>query len=255
MNGILQKRKALHKTIRETRDKNQLLNSQLAQLQALANIGTSTCMIAHEMNNILAPMASYAQLALNNPEDHALAQKALTKTASNAMRAARILESMLALAGGRQEEKKICRLAMMIDDVFTCLCRDFKKDRIVVEIDIPDDLSINVIAVQMQQVFMNLIINARDAMIPKGGKLRIVARHDEQNVNISFIDTGSGIAPENVEKIFEAFFSTKDRTGHHKSGAGLGLAFCKKIVDGHQGIITVSSQPELGTAFTITLPA
>ncbi|OHB44882.1 MAG: hypothetical protein A2178_01395 [Planctomycetes bacterium GWC2_49_10] len=250
----MEKRKALHKTLRETKDKNQHLNSQLAQLQALANIGTSTCMIAHEMNNVLAPMVSYAQLALNNPQDHALAQKALTKTASNATRAARILDSMLALAGGRQEEKKVCRVAMMIEDVFTCLCRDFKKDRITVDLDIPADLCVSVVAVQMQQVFMNLIINARDAMTPKGGKLRIVARPDQQNVSITFTDTGSGISPENIGKIFDAFFSTKTRTGENKSGAGLGLAFCKKIVNAHQGSITVTSQPEQGTTFTVTLP-
>ncbi|OHB58058.1 MAG: hypothetical protein A2Y07_00835 [Planctomycetes bacterium GWF2_50_10] len=255
MERILDRRRALHKHLASAQAQNEQLNSQLAQLGALANIGTSTCMIAHEMNNILSPLASYAQLALNHPEDAELGKKALTKTATNAMRAAKILESMLAMASGEQQEKKQCRVALMVQDVFTCLCRDFKKDHIVLEQAIPEDITIDVIPIQMQQVFMNLILNARDAMLPKGGRLNISVSRDGGAIAITFSDTGSGIEAENMDKVFDAFFTTKSHsTVLGKSGAGLGLAFCKKIVEAHGGTISVRSSAGEGSIFSIILP-
>jgi signal transduction histidine kinase len=110
MAAILEKRRSLHKHITSSQQKNELLQSQLAHLQALANIGTVASMIAHEMNNILTPLTNYAQLALNNPTDTALIRKTLEKTILNSARAAKILESITTLANGEKQHKTHSRL-------------------------------------------------------------------------------------------------------------------------------------------------
>jgi signal transduction histidine kinase len=255
MTAILDRRRALHRHITSTRQQNEVLQSQLAYLQALANIGTVASMIAHEINNILTPLTSYAQLALNNPADKALTQKSLEKTVHNAERAAKILESLLSLANGEKQHKKNCGLEGMLADIFTCISRDFSKDKITVDIQIPQGLSIRGVPVQIQQVLMNLILNARDAMLAKGGRLAISALDGPEAVQIEVADTGSGIPKENIGRIFDPFFTTKnDSQSKAHSGSGMGLAFCRYIVDAHNGNITVSSRAGEGTSFIITLP-
>ena len=235
---------------------NETLKSQLAGLQHLANIGTVSHMIAHEMNNLLTPLKSYATFALDNPDDRALTEKALQKVTKNCGRAAKIMESMLALVSGEMQEKQTARLLDLIDDIFTCLCRDFAKDGITVNIRIPDDMTVYVIPVQIQQVLMNLILNARDAMLPHGGVLTIMAAETVDAVEIEVADTGDGIEPADLANIFETFFTTKldkDSPAEY-SGAGIGLAFCKMIIDGHEGRISVESKPGHGSTFKIALP-
>jgi signal transduction histidine kinase len=255
MTAILEKRRSLHKHIVSSQQENEQLQSQLAHLQALANIGTVASMIAHEMNNILTPLTNYAQLALNNPADASLTRKALEKTIVNSGRAAKILESVRALANGEKQHKKNCRLTLIVEDIFTCMCRDFLKDKISVDIQIPEDLTVWAVPVQMQQVLMNLILNGRDAMLPKGGRLTIRAEDSADGVCIEVTDTGCGIAPENSQRIFEPFFTTKKlNSAKGQAGAGMGLAFCKHIVEAHDGDIAVTSRLGEGTSFTITLP-
>jgi signal transduction histidine kinase len=100
-----------------------------------------------------------------------------------------------------------------------------------------------------------LILNAREAMLGKGGDLRISARRLPDSVQIEVADTGCGIEPENLIRIFEPFYTTKNGQSQSRClGAGLGLAFCKKVIDGHNGIISVESKPGDGTTFTIILP-
>jgi len=254
--SITEKRLSLHKRVEVQKHQNEALKSQLAGLQHLANIGTVSHMIAHEMNNLLTPLKSYATFALDNPDDRALTEKALQKVAKNCRRASKIMESMLALVSGETQEKQNARLPDLIDEIFTCLCRDFSKDGITVEIQIPDDLTIWVVPVQMQQVLMNLILNARDAMLPRGGVLTIRAEETADAVVIEVADTGEGIDPADVANIFETFFTTKtdkDSPAEY-SGAGIGLAFCKMIIDGHEGCISVESKHGHGSTFKIALP-
>jgi len=272
--NITDKRLSLHKRLEVQQHEAEYLKSQLAQLQHLANMGTISYMIAHEMNNLLTPMRSYATLALGNPSDQALVEKALQKAVANAERASKIMESMLALGDGKTQESKTTGLRGLVEEVFTCLCRDFAKDRITVNIEIPEELTIQCVPVQIQQVLMNLILNARDAMQPRGGVLAIKAAEKNDSVEITVADTGSGIAPADLAHIFDAFFTTKkdarrndraiDESSFNShlssggprshSGAGMGLAFCKMIVDGHDGCISVESTPGQGSTFRITLP-
>ena len=255
MAGILEKRQSLHKRLTDQEQLNNQLHSQLGQFQALANIGMVSAMIAHEMNNILTPLGNYAQLALNNPDDSELTQKVLKKTELNSRRASQILESMLAMANGREQEKGLFGLKDMVDEIFMCLARDFSKDRISVRIEIDEKLEVRAVGICLQQVLMNLILNAREAMLPRGGALTIGAETSDDSVAISVADTGSGISPENMDKIFEPFFTTRTvESESERNGAGLGLAFCRRVIDSHDGAIRVESEPGNGTKFVITLP-
>ena len=166
------------------------------------------------------------------------------------------MESILTLANGQKQEKKYCNVATMVEEVFNCLCRDFTKDGITVNIEIPKELTINVVPVQIQQVLMNLILNARDAMLPGGGILNVKAADNGVNILLEVSDTGCGIKPENLSKIFEPFFSTKKdgKAASQGSGSGLGLVFCKRIVDEHRGTISVESEIVKGSKFRVILP-
>jgi len=256
LTSIIEKRLSLHKDLANQQQQNEALKFQISQLQALANIGTAMYMIAHEINNLLAPLASYAALALNNPDDKSLTEKALQKAVRNCERASKIMESMLTMANGEAQEKKNARVIVLVEEIFTCLCRDFAKDGITVKIRIPEDLTVWAVPVQIQQVLMNLILNARDAMLSHGGILTIEARDTANAVQIKVCDTGSGIEPTDLGKLFEPFFTTKanENSSSQRSGSGLGLVFCKKIIDAHGGHISVESKPAEGSTFKITLP-
>jgi two-component system NtrC family sensor kinase len=254
--SIIEKRRSLHKQVAKQQKENKQLQYQLGQLQALANIGLNTSMIAHELNNLLTPLSNYAALALQNPQDKDLTEKVLHKTALNCQRASKVMQSILAMTRKDAEKKSIFSLRNIVDEIFTCLCRDFSKDRIEVTIDIPQDLTVEAVSVQIQQVLMNLILNAREALLPAGGYMKIGAERKSDGVHISVSDDGCGIEPENLNQIFDAFFTTRKNSGQEDNagGTGLGLAFCKKVIESHEGTITIQSQPGKGSTFTIILP-
>ncbi len=257
MTSIIERRQSLHQCLAQREEENRALKSQNLQLQALANLGSATCMIAHEINNLLTPLASYAALAVQNPDDRRLTEKVLDRTVRNCRRAAKIMQSMLALANGQKQQRERVSIRALVDEVFTCLCRDFTKDRITVETRVDEDLQIHCIPVQIEQVLMNLILNARDAMLPAGGFLRVSATADADHVDLVVSDTGNGITPENLPNVFRPFFSTKtgsSRPAGSNSGSGVGLAFCRRIVEAHGGEITVQSQSGQGSTFTVRLP-
>jgi len=256
LTSIIEKRYSLHRRLTSEQQENSVLKSQVSQLQALANIGTATCMIAHEVNNLLLPLGNYAALALSNPDDKLLIEKALQKAVRISERASKIMESMLALANGEVRQKKETPLIILLEEVFNCLCRDFAKDKITVNLKVPEGLTVWAIPVQIQQVLMNLILNAREAMLPVGGTLTIEARQSSEAVQIEVNDSGCGIERDKLEKIFEPFFTTKpdEKSPSENLSSGLGLAFCKQIVDAHGGCIVVESKPNQGSTFRINLP-
>jgi signal transduction histidine kinase len=254
--SITEKRLALHKNLEFQQQQNEDLKSQLTQIQHMANIGTVSHMIAHEINNLLTPLKNYATLALENPDDKALTTKALQIIIRNCERSSKIMESMLALANSQTQQKDQICLLTLIEEIFTCLCRDFAKDGITVDIQIPEQLTVWVVPVQFQQVLMNLILNGRDAMLTRGGVMTIRATETNDAVEIEIADTGDGIKPDDLKRIFETFYTTKtDKEDASKySGTGLGLAFCKKILGEHKGLISVESEPAQGSKFRIILP-
>ncbi len=256
MASFIEKRLSLHRNIEQSQEEISHLRTQLTQLQHFANIGTVSHMIAHEINNLLTPVRSYGTLALNHPEDQGLSRKALEKAVRNSERVAAVMESMLALAAGEKQERRYCDLHEMVDGVFACLCRDFSKDGIEVDLSISAGLKVWCVPVQIQQVLMNLILNAHHAMSERGGQLSIRGFDITDSVQIEVADTGEGISRSDLKRIFDNFYTTKNDEDNpsERRGTGLGLAFCKSVVSAHNGHVTVESQPGQGTVFRINLP-
>jgi len=251
---IIEKRQALHRNLQMHKKQNDNLELQVSQLQALANIGVNTAMIAHEINNLLTPLSNYADLALQHLDDAELIEKALRKTSQNSQKASKVMQSILAVAKGETEKKQVLNLADLVDEIFNCLCRDFSKDNITVKIEIPGNLTIFAVPVSIQQVLMNLILNSRDAMLTTGGILTVKAADNGNSVEIYVADTGKGISDVNMDKIFSPFFTTKKESEKTSGGSGLGLAFCKKVIEQHNGEISFQSTPGQNTVFKIILP-
>jgi signal transduction histidine kinase len=235
-----------------------VLREQLLQSQRLATIGTIAAVIAHEFNNILTPIISYSQYALQGAEngkpDVELMSKALAKSFAGATKAGRICTSMLGLARGESQHAEVS-VATLVDDTLLVMARDPQKDGIALRVQASSDLVVRGDAVQLEQVLLNLLINAKQAMAGKAGSITIKATGDEQTVRLAVIDTGPGIADKHLPRIFDPFFTTKGtaRKGEHR-GTGLGLAICREIIAAHGGTIDVTSEVGRGTTFTITLP-
>jgi signal transduction histidine kinase len=236
------------------------LRDQLTDTQRLATIGTIAAVIAHEFNNLLTPIISYSQYALASaasPQpDMELVKKALTKAFQSADKAGKICSSLLGLARGQPSMGNV-DVQKLVEEVLAVLARDPQKDGIALRVQIEPDLQLRGDAVQLEQVLLNLLINARQAMLGKGGSLTVKASRcpESAEAKMQVIDTGSGIPAKLLEKIFQPFFTTKGtvRPGEVR-GTGLGLAICKEIVNHHGGRIEVASDVGRGTTFTLFLP-
>ena len=235
------------------------LREQLTESQRLATIGTIAAVIAHEFNNLLTPIVSYSQYALQSAEsekpDMELIKKALSKAFQSSSKAGKICASMLGLARGQSTAGHVS-VQTLIDETLAVLARDPTKDGIALRVQIQPDLMLNADPVQLEQVLLNLLINARQAMLGKGGSITIRAqRTDPDEIKIQVIDTGPGIPEKLLPKIFQPFFTTKGTTRRGETkGTGLGLAICKEIVEHHKGRIEVDSTVGAGTTFSIYLP-
>ena len=159
MRKILESRRNLHKNLSSLKQENDILKKENDQLQSLANLGSSAYMIAHEINNLISPITNYSELALQNIDEKKTVKKALEKAIYNSQRISEIMSSILALSNGQKQEKKEVVLKELIAEVFTCLSRDFSKDGITVNLQIPEDINLFCMPVQIQQVLMNLVHN------------------------------------------------------------------------------------------------
>ena len=244
--------------VEQTQQQLSELKDQLTDSQRLASIGTIAAVIAHEFNNLLTPIVSYAQFALQSAESNApdmdLIKKALTKSFTSSMRAGKICGSMLSLARGDADFREV-GVQELVDDTLLVMARDPKKDGIALRIQIQPDLKVVGDVVQLEQVLLNLLINARHAMLGKSGSLTIKAQPMDSEVRIQIIDTGPGIPEKLLPKIFQPFFTTKGTAKKGEArGSGLGLAICKDIIEHHKGRIEVASEMGKGTTFSIYLP-
>ena len=232
-----------------------MLKRQLADAQKLTALGELVGTTTHEFNNVLMTVMNYAKMGMRHKDD-ATRDKALSKILAAAERAARITNGILALARNRTQTLEPTDLSQLVDDSLVLLEREMRKYRIKVERRIESVPKVMANGNQIQQVLLNLLINARQAMTA-GGHVLVKISHDKtaQTVDLTVRDTGSGIAQESLTHIFDPFFSTKagpDASG--KGGTGLGLSACRDIVEAHHGRIRVESSLGKGTAFTIKLP-
>jgi signal transduction histidine kinase len=229
------------------------LRRQLRAAQRLATVGTMTAIVSHELNNILTPIISYAQMAQKNP---ALVAKAISRAAEGGQRAASICKAILGLTREDADGPNRLGLADVVTDMLEAMVRDPKRDCIDLRVRVPADLTLNTRRAELQQVLLNLLLNARAAVLEKSGPrhIDISARRRNGTVEISVADNGVGIAPEHIDSIFEPFFTTKTGDNGASDGHGLGLAFCRQAVEALGGEISVESTPGEGTTFRILLP-
>jgi signal transduction histidine kinase len=249
----------LQRQVAAAQEQLEYLKDQLTESQRLATIGTIAAVIAHEFNNLLTPICSYSQYALASAEsddpDMALIRKALAKAFASSTKAGKICTSMLSLARGESSFGEV-PVQKLVDEVLQVMAREPQKDGIALRVQVQPDLTVEGDPVQLEQVLLNLLINARQAMLGKGGALTIKATAEAGQVKIQVIDTGAGIPKAILAKIFEPFFTTKDGSNKGESkGTGLGLAICREIIEHHKGRIEVSSEVGKGTTFTLWLPA
>lgn len=242
------------------------LETQFLRAQRLESIGTLTSGIAHDLNNILTPIYGVAQLLpMQLPDANEHIQHQFEILQDCAKRGAKIISQMLSFSRGVEGERTALQIKHLITEIQSFAYRTFPKS-IELSIDVPEDLwSVRGDATQLDQVFMNLFINARDAM-SEGGILSIsatnlmldqtyAANHIEAQTGpyilATITDTGSGISEDHLEHIFEPFFTTKQPEG----GTGLGLSTVHSIIQSHGGFVTAYSELGKGTQFKIYLPA
>jgi PAS domain S-box-containing protein len=229
------------------------LEEQLQQREKLSSIGLLAAGVAHEVNTPLTGVSSYSQLLLGmlaeTDPKHALLQKIRTQ----AERATNIVNNLLNFSRtGSATEFTEVDINGVLDDTLQLLEPQLRHHQIeIVRAYVTEAPRVFGNSGKLQQVFTNLLLNARDA-IPDGGQITISTLSNERDsVTVEITDTGIGIAPENVAKIYDPFYTTKG-VGR---GTGLGLAVTYGIVQEHSGHIGVESQPGYGTVFRITLPA
>ena len=231
------------------------LKQQLSQAQKLTALGELVSTTTHEFNNVLMTIINYAKLGLRH-KDNANREKCFDKILAAGNRAARITNGVLGMARNRAISQEPVDLSQLVEDTLLLLEREMNKYRITVEKQYQPTPKVTLAAHQVQQILLNMLINARQAM-PNGGRIVIKLLHDADNQTVDLVirDYGGGIPADKLPHIFEPFFTTKsgpDASG--KGGTGLGLSMCREIMEGHRGRIRVESTVGKGTAFTLKFP-
>lgn len=238
--------------------------ARLLRAQRLESIGSLASGIAHDLNNILAPiMMSAPMLRWNLPAQEA--EETLTSIERSAQRGAELVKQLLLFGRGMEAKRTKLSLKSLVRDMVKIMRETFPKSILVETYVDPELWSVEADPTQLHQVLLNLCVNARDAM-PTGGKITILADNIQKNtigseslgqaqagayVRLRVRDTGSGIPPEILQRIFDPFFTTKEQG----CGTGLGLSTALGIIKKHGGFIDVQSATGEGTTFEVCLPA
>ncbi len=226
---------------------------QLYQSDKLASIGRLAAGLAHEINNPLTGVLSYSSVLLKRGDFTPEVRQDMQVIVNETKRCREIVKRLLDFARPQPAEKKPTRIDEVVSKTLGILENQFNKKRIQIETRLAPDLpEVFADASQLQQVLVNLLVNAADALGNKGGTVTIATSREVASgeVVLEVMDTGMGIPKEDVTRIFEPFFTTKGQ-----QGTGLGLAVVWGIVKEHGGKIEVKSQPGQGATFTLHFPA
>ena len=230
------------------------LEEQLQISDKMASVGLLAAGVAHEVNTPLTGISSFTQMLLNSADPDDPKTRMLEKIEQQTFRAAKIVNGLLNLSrsgGASVEETAPVDINAVINDVLSLLEPQLMVSKVKVRREmVPSPALVAGIEHKLQQVFLNLFLNARDAM-PKGGWLSVETRLDDGHVVAEIGDTGSGIPSEHLSRIYDPFFTTK-LIG---KGTGLGLSITYGIVREHEGTLTCQSAVGQGTRFTVILPA
>lgn len=224
---------------------------QMLQAEKMAAMGTFAAGIAHELNNPLTGVLNYVQYVRDKIHDEKL-RDYLDKAEKNTLRAAKVIDNMLSYSRRSQPEEKSINIATVIEQSIEIMRPELNREHIDIELDLDQELPlIKANADTLEQVFINLMGNARDAMEGREKKLiSIRAIESDNTIHISVTDTGSGIPGHVGREIFDPFFTTKPPG----KGTGLGLGLCQRIISNLGGTVTYHSDESQGTSFYIQIP-
>jgi signal transduction histidine kinase len=231
------------------------LRQQLLQAQRLSSVGALASSVAHEFNNILTTIINYAKLGLKPAADDQARMQALERILKGGQRAAGIVNSMLGYARANATHREPTDVARLVEEALLLTEKDLSKHRVSIERRLHSRPIAPVVPGQIEQILVNLIINARQAM-PRGGRLVIDVRENVASgmAEVRIADSGVGIPPDRLRLIFEPFYTTKEPDEHGHGGTGLGLSVCRQIIEQHHGRIRVESVIGKGSTFTVKLP-
>jgi signal transduction histidine kinase len=226
------------------------LERRLMQADKLSSIGLLAAGVAHEVNTPLAVISTYAQMLAKQVNGDDSKSKLLDKIAKQTFRASEIVNSLLNFSRTSPNEFADVDLNRVVEETVSLVRHQLQKARVEVDLDLQQGLSsIKGNPSKLQQVFLNLVLNARDAM-DEGGRLAVKTNCDGNCARVEISDTGAGIPPENIPRIYDPFFTTKSA----RKGTGLGLSVTYGIVQEHGGSIEVQSQLGAGTTFHLEFP-
>lgn len=245
------------------------VSDDLEHLQRLAAIGTLAAGVVHEMRNLLTPAMTYSDLLLSREVDEATRNRILAKIAKGVRQAVDVSDSMLELAAGAHPEKRSADIDLVVRDVLTCLGQRSRASRVQIQTAVEPGTRACIQPLELQQILLNLILNAIRALGDRQGTITIRALTEESGrVKIAVSDTGPGIPDGIRDRLFEPFVtappdaSSKSTattampspTEHRQptGGTGLGLAICRQIIRRNNGSISVDSSRQ-GTSFVILL--
>jgi len=241
-------RKKLEETVQTLRS----TQEQLIQREKLSAIGEFIAGVTHELNNPLTSLLGFAELLQNTSADNQQ-RRYVDRVVASAKRCQKIVQNLLSFARQHQPERKLTDVNELVGAVLEIMTYEMRTSNIEVVTELAPDLpEIMLDGHQIQQVFLNIVNNGRQAMEAhqRSGMMRIRTERDKDVIRIVFIDNGPGISEENLKKIFDPFFTTKETV----KGTGLGLSLTYGIVREHNGTIAARSVPGQGATFTIELP-
>ncbi len=264
-------RDALLKRINEMEGQISRLDDELTQSNRLATLGILAGMIAHEFNNLLTPVMSYSNLAINSPDDRELVQRAMVQTAEGTERLSNIASSILGFIRN-DDQLQTCDVGTVVSETLACLVRQPEKHGIRVLQHIPPGIRAQIRPVALQQVLMNLFLNAIRSMQEGGGELRIEAGVEPaqgsngesigKDIVISISDSGKGISPAVMDNIFNPLttesewsdLSPDSQRMVKRCGNGLGLAVCRRLMEEAGCMIEARNRAgSRGATFTLHL--
>ncbi len=245
---LLKRNEDLDETLQRLREAQQ----ELVRNERLAATGKLTAQLAHEINNPIHNIQSCLQSALHRMPRESKGRELLEVAFEEVGRMSRLTRQMLDIYRSSYVEIQYepVSLGTVVQETLGAMQEELTKGGITVQADVPaDGPVIQGSRDKLKQVFLNLLLNALDAM-PGGGNLRVILSMENGRADVTVSDTGTGIPAENLPRIFDAFFTTKDKA----SGVGLGLSVCYGIVTQHNGTISVFSEPGNGTTFVVSFP-
>jgi len=244
--GIFKDLRERSKMERELRE----IQQALLQSEKLAAMGRLTSQIAHELNNPIYGIMNTLELLKTEIPPESKRRRILDLSLSEIQRLSEMLRNMLSFSKPEEEKRRPIKIDELIEGILLVMEKQMRESNIQVEISFnPDIPEIMASTNQMRQVMLNILKNAKEAM-PKGGTLTVRTSREDNRVLIHIQDTGMGVPEEIRDKIFEAFFTTKQKV----KGVGLGLSVCYGIIKDHGGDIKVESEEGKGTTFIISLP-